>query len=250
MKRQTISKYCYGKLASRPDYKTLRFSRYMKDVAPPPDMFDNIPIVIKTTGISDISQLFPMDGNDRLGDCTIAALAHAITCYNARIGKTVIPSKKDVINFYYKMTCHRDKGCNELDVLKRWQKKGFNGDKIISYVSERPTNHIGIKQAIWLFGGLYIGFQVQENADYDFENGITWTPGTLTQDGHAVYLVAYDADTVTVLTWGGKIKATWAWLDECVDECWPILPSEAQIQNFAPGFNIDLLNADLQALSQ
>jgi hypothetical protein len=100
-----------------------------------------------------------------------------------------------------------------------------------------------------LFGGVYLGFQVQENCLQQFDAHQPWTPGPLTQDGHAVYAVAYDSAGVTVLTWGNVQTATWAWWDECVDEAYAILPPEAKESDFAPGFNFAQLKADLEAVA-
>jgi hypothetical protein len=110
-------------------------------------------------------------------------------------------------------------------------------------------NHTHIQQAIRLFGGVYLGFQVQQNCIQEFDARQPWTPGPLTQDGHAVFAVAYDAAGVTVLTWGNTQKATWAWWDECVDEAYAILPPEAKKPGFAPGFNFAQLQADLGAVA-
>jgi hypothetical protein len=107
----------------------------------------------------------------------------------------------------------------------------------------------GIQQAIHLFGGVYLGFQVQQNCEQDFEAGKPWTPGPLTNDGHAVFAVGYDPNGVTVLTWGKSQQGTWTWWDECVDEAYAILPTEAKDPDFAPGFNIAQLQADLAAVA-
>jgi C1A family cysteine protease len=77
-----------------------------------------------------------------------------------------------------------------------------------------PKNHTHVQQAIHLSGGVYLGFQVQENCIQEFDAGKPWTPGTLTADGHAVFAVGYDQDGVTVLTWGNIQQGTWAWWDE------------------------------------
>ena len=69
-----------------------------------------------------------------------------------------------------------------------------------------------------MFGGVYLGFQVQQDCLQDFNNHQLWTPGPLLNEGHAVCAVAYDANGVTVLTWGNTQQGTWAWWDECVDE--------------------------------
>jgi len=106
-----------------------------------------------------------------------------------------------------------------------------------------------VQQAIQLFGGVYLGFQCQQNCIEDFHAKKPWTPGALTHEGHAVYAVGYDPGLVTVLTWGNTQQGTWAWWDECVDEAYAILPPEATNPRFAPGFNMTQLQADLDAVA-
>jgi hypothetical protein len=188
--------------------------------------------------------LFPVDGNDTLGDCTIAALAHAETTYNGLVGKEAIMSKQAVVKLYLHLTSGVDSGLNALDVLNYWRQHRVSHDQIITYVSIDPRNHTHIEQAIHLFGGVYLGFQVQENCVQEFQAGEPWTPGPLTTDGHAVFAVGYDQNGVSVLTWGNTQQGTWDWWDECVDEAYAILPPEAMKPDFAPGF-IAQLKADL-----
>jgi hypothetical protein len=138
---------------------------------------------------------------------------------------------------------------SELDVLNYWRQNPVSGEKIITYVSIDPKTHTHVQQAIQLFGGVYLGFQVQQNCQQEFDSGQPWTPGPLTNDGHAVYAVAYDQNGVTVLTWGNTQQATWAWWDECVDEAYAILPPEAEKAGFAPGFNFAQLKTDLEAVA-
>jgi hypothetical protein len=198
---------------------------------------------------SDPTKLFPMDGNDTLGDCTIAALAHAETVFNGYLNKKKVVSEPAVVKLYMHLTGGVDSGLNELDLLNYWQSTGVSGEKILSFVAIDPKNHVHVQQAIQLFGGVYIGFQVQQNCVQEFDNHQPWTPGPLTNDGHAVYAVAYDQNGVTVLTWGNTQQATWAWWDECVDEAYAILPTEAQDDGFAPGFNFTQLKTDLAAVA-
>src|SRR5262249_53122564 len=148
-----------------------------------------------------------------------------------------------------KLTGGPDTGLNELDVLNYWRKHPAAGDTIRAYVSVDPKNHTHVEQAIELFGGVYLGFQVQENCIQEFEARQPWTPGKLTQDGHAVFAGAYDQWGVTVLTWGNTQQATWAWWDECVDEAYALLAAQASEPAFAPGFNLVQLQTDLGALT-
>jgi len=190
-----------------------------------------------------------MDGNDTLGDCTIAALAHAVTVYEGLVGKKDIIGKTAVIKLYMHLTGGVDSGLNELDVLNYWRQHAVGREKILAFASIDPKNLTHVQQAIQIFGGVYLGFQVQQNCIQEFDNHQPWTPGPLTNDGHAVYATAYDQSGVTVLTWGNIQKATWAWWNECVDEAYAILPQEAKNPDFAPGFDIAQLQADLSEVA-
>ncbi len=238
----------FGKHPPKVDYRGLRFKNYLTAaVAAPPATYNVLTTLVypklKTT---DPTKLFPMDGNDTLGDCTIAALAHAETVYRGILGKQKTMARQAVVKLYMHLTGGVDSGLNELDVLNYWRQNRVYGDQIVNYVSIDPKNHIHVQQGIQLFGGVYLGFQVQQNCQQEFDAHQPWTPGPLTNDGHAVYAVAYDQNGVTVLTWGNTQQATWAWWDECVDEAYAILPQEAEKNGFAPGFNFAQLQTDLQ----
>jgi hypothetical protein len=244
-----MANYRFGKYPPKVDYRTLRLSNYLKPgIAAPPASFNVLTNVYAKLGTDDPTKLFPMDGNDTLGDCTIAALAHAETIFRSLLGKEKIASRTSVVKLYMHLTGGVDSGLNELDVLNYWRKNSFSGDKIINYVSIDPKNHTHVKQAISLLNGVYLGFQVQQNCIQEFDAHKPWTPGKLTNDGHAVYAVAYDQKGVTVLTWGNVQQATWAWWDECVDEAYAILPSEAAKAGYA---DVDLaqLKTDLNAVA-
>ena len=242
--------YRFGKHPPKIDYRTLRFENYLTDkLAPPPASYDDLTQVYKNLKTKDPTKLFPMDGNDTVGDCTIAGLAHATTVWRGKLDQKDIPSKQDVLKLYYHLTGGPDTGLNELDVLKYWQSTGAFADKILAFVKINEKNHVHIKQAICLFGGVYLGFQVQANCIQEFDARQPWTPGPLTNDGHCVVAVGYDPNDVTVLTWGNTQKGTWAWWDECVDEAYAILPPEAKKSDFDPGVKFAQLQADLAAVA-
>ncbi len=237
--------YRFGKHPPKVDYRTLQLRDYVSALPPPPASADTLPRLYSKLKISDPTKLFPMDGNDTLGDCTIAALAHAVTIYEGLVGKKDIMAKTAVVKLYMHLTGGVDSGLNELDVLNYWRQHAAGREKILAFASIDPKNLTHIQQAIQIFGGVYLGFQVQQNCVQEFDNHQPWTPGPLTNDGHAVFATGYDQNEVTVLTWGNIQKATWPWWNECVDEAYAILPQEATNPNFAPGFNIAQLQADL-----
>ena len=72
-----------------------------------------------------------------------------------------------------------DSGWNELDVLDYWQSNAVDGGQIAAYVAIQAKNHTHVQLAIQLFGGVYLGFQVQENAIQEFDVRQPWTPGPL-----------------------------------------------------------------------
>jgi hypothetical protein len=240
----------FGKHPPKVDYRTLRFRNYLTPtLSLPPPSLNVLTRVYEQLGTTDPTTLFPMDGNDALGDCTIAALAHAETTYRGMIGTKKLMTKQAVIKLYLHLTGGVDTGLVELDVLNYWRKHSVSGDKIVAFVSLDPKNHTHIAQAMPLFGGVYLGFQVQQNCVQDFDTRRPWTPGPLTTDGHAVFAVSYDPTGVTVLTWGNTQQGTWEWWDACVDEAYAILPPEAKRTGFAPGFNFAQLQADLEAVA-
>jgi hypothetical protein len=240
----------FGKHPAKRDYRTLRFKDYLKaGIAAAPAQFNVLTTVYQNLGISDPTQLFPMDGNNQYGDCTMAAAAHAITVYNGLTKANVIMDQADLVKLYFQLTGGVDSGLDEMKVLNYWQSTGIDAQKILAFVSIEPKDHAHVQQAIQLFGGVYLGFQVQANAQQEFEAKKPWIPGKLTNDGHAVYAVAYDQTGVTVLTWGNTQTATWAWWDECVDEAYGILPPNAQQAGFAPGFDFAQLQADLKLVA-
>jgi hypothetical protein len=242
----------YGRLPKRedPQGRTLMMAKYVTNVPDPPQAVDNLARVYAKLGINDPTVLFPMDGNNQYGDCTIAALAHYITLANGLVGIKKIPAEQDVIDLYFKYTNGQDTGCNELDVMKSWHKKGCFGEKTPYYVAIDPLNHREVMQTIWLFGAVYIGFNVQQNAISDFEKRIPWTAGTPTNEGHAILTPNYDADfTTKSLTWGNDQLGYSDWWDKRVDECWLAVPPEAQQPDFLPGFDWDQLMADAQVIA-
>lgn len=241
-----------GKLAPKRDYRTLRMGAYLAALLPPaPETWDTMGTVLKNLGQERMFDLFPMDWNDIEGDCTKAAVAHAITVYNGLLGRRVVPAADAVQAEYRAMTGGADTGLYEIDVLRDWRKNGALGDAPIgAFAGIDPKNHEHVRQAIRIFGGCYLGFQVQQDclADFQAVPRRAWTPGPLLPEGHAVYAVSYGPDGVDVLTWGDIQHGSWAWWDACVDEAWAIMPAEALQPGFYDGLDSDALRADLAQL--
>src|SRR5579862_2664359 len=138
-----MSKYRFGKHPPKTDYRTLRFANYLTSaLAAPPTAYNVLTAsVYPKLKTKDPTVLFPMDGNDTLGDCTIAALAHAETVYHGMLGKKLIMPKQAVVKLYMHLTGGVDSGMNELDVLGYWRQHLGSGDKIINFAKIDPKNH-------------------------------------------------------------------------------------------------------------
>ncbi len=240
----------FGKLNPRLDSRTLKTEDFLpSDLLPAPSRYDVLSSVYLQTGQYDETQLFSMDGNDKHSCCTIAALAHAITVYRGLLGEVKIIPEQTVIDVYLQLTGGADLGLTALDVLNWWRKNPVEGDQILAYASLDISEPENVKQAIHLFGGLYLGFAVQKNAESDFQNGITWTPGNNTGQGHAVFVTGYEEDSITILTWGKKQLATWDWLFDQGDEAYVILPPEAESYGFADWFDFEQLRSALAKIT-
>jgi hypothetical protein len=75
-----MANFRFGKHPPQVDYRTLRFKSYLKSSLPaPPASFNALTRVYQDLHQNNPGILFPIDGNDTLGDCTIAAVAHSTT---------------------------------------------------------------------------------------------------------------------------------------------------------------------------
>jgi hypothetical protein len=241
----------FGKKPPKKDYRTFMFQNYLKDSVPtPPISLDILKRVYTNIDPDDPTVLFPIDKNDEIGDCTIAGMAHADTVWSALVGNKSIYPVDLVVRIYFHLTGGDDTGLAMFDVLEYFRKNVVAGEKILAYVSLNPHNHIHVKQAIMLFGGVFLGFQVQEKCLDEFRNKTPWKPGKLINAGHAVFATGYDTTGVNMLTWGNTQWGTWNWWDLCVDEAYVILPPEASNPEFAPGFDFDKLKSDLVEISK
>ncbi len=237
----------FGKHPARLDGRNLMFADYVTAQLPsPPAAFDVLKTVYQKTKVADPAVLFPMDGNDTFGCCTIAALGHAITLYRGLVGQQRIMLRDAIVRLYFKLTGGQDSGLNMLDTLSYFRHNSIAGDQISAYVSINLLNHTHVKQAIQIFGAIYLGFIVQKDAIADFSAGIPWTPGPTLNEGHAIVLVGWDQRYVKLLTWGNVFLGTWEWLDSTADEGYALLPPEAAIAGFASGFDFEALRIDLK----
>jgi hypothetical protein len=118
-----------------------------------------------------------------------------------------------------------------------------------------PGNHLHVRQASTLFGGIYIGLELpvtaQDQDVWAVPAGGAKGPGAPgSWGGHAVNVVGYDAHGLTVITWGAKKRMTWAFWDAYCEEAYALLSRDfIRASGKAPsGFSLAQLQKDLAAL--
>ena len=199
--------------------RRLMLAKYTIELPAPPDSAD------WTEGITEFGMML----NDNLGDCTIAAVGHAVQIATLAAGAEVSVPDSIVLAAYEAWDGYvdgdpsTDQGGVEVDVLNDWRQNGFAGHLLTAYADPDPGNNTHVKQAIATFGGLYIGLSLpltaQNQEIWDVVAGITDgsdQPGSY--GGHAVFCVGYDANYITFITWGVLMKMTWAFWAQYCDE--------------------------------
>ena len=254
---KTFAHLKLGRQAARPDPRTLQLAKYLDTAQLPP-------IPASADFVSDVPS-WPMYANDQLGDCTCAAAGHMIEAWTYSAGTDRTPQEAAVETMYWETGnppaasgtagSSTDNGREEIQVLNYWRQTGLGGDTIGAYAAVDPTNHTDMQAAVYLFGGVYLGVALPKTA----QTQQVWdvvahaskhdrAPGSW--GGHAVPCHAYDQNTVTVITWGAPLQATWAFNDAYVDEAYAIISNDflKGSGTTIEGFNLAQLQADLAAV--
>jgi hypothetical protein len=246
-----IAAQMLGKLPVRTDVRTLALARYVDStqLPTPPNAFD------ETSNVDS----WPMYANDRIGDCTTAAAAHMIEAWTAAgRGQAILLSERAVLDAFdhVKMTdpITGEEGAIELDVLRYWRKNGIGGHDIGAYARVAVWDRRLVQTAAWLFGGLYIGLQLpltaHEQQVWDWTGSLTGPARPGTWGGHAVDVVRYDKNGLTVVTWGRLQTLTWSFWNRYCDEAYCILSDDFLQKGNAPnGFDLAALQADLELVT-
>ena len=245
------SKMKLGRKAVKTDTRTLRLGRYLTPNLPPPPRS-----VDWTKGINTWGMML----NDKLGDCTIAGVAHAIQVFTANTSLMVTVPDATIESYYEQWDGYdpanpdSDNGGCELDVLRDWQKQGFAGNTLLAFADPKPTNLDEVRQSIALFGGVYIGLslpltaQTQDVWDVVRRGGSGAVPGSW--GGHCVFVPKYDETSFTCITWGQTKTMTLAFWNKYCDEAHTLLSQDWLTAKGAPsGFNQAQLQTDLQAIT-
>jgi hypothetical protein len=236
-----------GKLPPRVDVRTLSLKQYVDraKLPEPPDVLD------VTASVPE----WPMYANDRIGDCTTAAAGHMIEAWTAESrGTAVEVSESAVLAAFDRVKivdpATGEEGAVELDVLRDWRKHGVGRHRIGAFARVSVHDHLLVRTAAWLFGGLYIGLALPLSAQWqktwDWRGSLAGDDRPGSWGGHAVDVVRYSAGSLTVVTWGRLQDLTWSFWDRYVDEAYCILSNDFLTGDRAPnGLDLEALKADL-----
>lgn len=246
-----------GKNEPKHDPRTLKLAKYVDRAAIPiPAAEDYTPAVAA----------WPMYGNDRLGDCTCAAVGHMIQAWSANVGTEKTFDEADIELLYWETGTppsssgeaggDTDTGRFELDILNYWRKTGVGqpsyADKIVAFASIDVSDINMLKTAIFLFGGVYVGLALPKTAQGqavwdvvgDGETGDS-QPGSW--GGHAVNVAGYGDGKLKLVTWGGVMEMTENFWHAYGDEAYAIVTADwiRASGESVSGFDLATLQQDL-----
>lgn len=208
--------------------------------------------------------------NDTLGDCTCAAVYHAIQVWSYNADKKMVTQPDSDVEKLYIQACGYNPrvpgegpGGNEQHVLTYLLKtgapigpQGAARHKITAFVEVDPRNTDDVKRAISDCGLAYIGFNVPQSVQPPGSPPPSvwkYVPGESNIiGGHAVVLAGYDAKGARVISWGQYYTMTWEFFAHFVDEVYAIADSEwIEGGGKTPGgLTIAELEAQMKALKE
>jgi hypothetical protein len=180
-----------------------------------------------------------MDGNDRIGDCTIAEVDHTTKATEAYAGNPLAgTTDAEVLAAYSAITGYdpdrpdTDQGAEMQAVRAAWRRDGITlgGEtrRIVLFAEVDVRDLRELRWALAHFGPVGLGIICPRSALEQFDAGQDWTvvPGSPEEGGHAISLVGYDADWWYVVTWGRVVRVAPEFFSTYVEEAWTQLSEE------------------------
>jgi hypothetical protein len=239
--------------------KRLRASRLFDSLPPAAKARDWLLAAEKQTPDGNLGAM----GNNRVGNCTIAAPGHFGQIWTANNGPMWTPSDELVMADYGRIDGYvegnpaTDQGGVIADVMAEWERTSCAGSTIDGYVPVNPQNLDHVFKAIDRYGGLNLGVSLP----LDAQDQSVWTLAISAGDkaeagswgGHDLIAVAYDVagGWFDFETWGMRQRASLDWVLSYCDEAWaPICKKLWAPNGSAPnGYAAIELETDLQAVA-
>jgi hypothetical protein len=211
-----VSRLKTGCLVAPPDRRNLQAAQVL-DVAAlptPPAGWTRIAQRVRT---------WPMYANNRLNDCTTAAIGHKIMAASGWAGHLHVPSEASVVALYW-ATGKQDDGRYPNTVLNAWRHAtgDLGAHKPEAYVAMDIADARMLRTAAFLFAGIYVCVNLPANlkkqlaADtrtWRYVAGAGSAPGSW--DGHAFVAPGWYANgDWDIRSWGRRFRATRRWMQE------------------------------------
>ncbi len=244
-----------GKAKVRNDPRTLHLASFLE-----PGKLPRIPA--KHDLIKKMRHPLRMMLNFNLHNCTCAAAAHMAACWTSHTGVEKSISDKAILRAYCKIsgynpvTHKNDIGACALDVLNYWRKTGIGRDKILAFASVNHRKRELVKQAVYLFGGVYAGLQLPKSIigqkEWEIpEEGLKGKGRRGSFGGHAVSVLSYNQQGLTCISWGIAKKMSWAFWEAYADEAYALISKDFFKGKRTPnGFNLKTMEADLSKITR
>ena len=212
-------KYLLGKHAPKADARRFMLASYTSAQLPaPPAQCDRTYGITDWTPMGNCGEDAPPPGVKVCGDCAYAGIGHMIMAWSMGSTKkplilpdtTIVQAYADGTG-YNPVTGLGDNGSNLMDVLEQHRLKGIGGNQNVGHGALDIRNQTQIMQAVYLFGGAYIGVQLPASAEEQTEANLTWTTPWFSpiKGGHCVPIVAYTATHLWCITWAKFQAMTW-----------------------------------------
>ena len=196
------------------DQVKLKFALYLDEAAlpPVPDHFGHV-----GQAQPPVDGGWGMLGNDRVGNCTIAGIAHAVQTWRWATKKAVPAfDTNSIVQQYMALSGGKDDGLDPVEVADWMRKTGVEDaagqcHKISTYAAIDNLHYSVI--AAYLYGVCGLGLGMPKTAEHQFMAGQVWddTSGKPV-GGHFVPLVGVNsAGNLVVVTWGRLQAMTPAW---------------------------------------
>ena len=204
-----------------------------------------------------------MLGNDTYGDCCAVAWANSRRFTSALLGTEDYPNQDKVFALYKTQNPgfpNEDNGMDEQTMLEYLNKSGGpDGVKLVAFASVDVNNLEEVKAALYIFGGILLGIEVQAANQDDFSKGKVWDYhlDQPIEGGHAVlaggYLGQSDSD-IRFVTWAAETGMTDNFWKNLVDnsngEAWVLIWEEnLGTKQFVQGIDLAALAADYLAIT-
>lgn len=233
-----------GKLPRRDEARLPPLRRYLGATSPGGPALPPVPARCER-GSAVAS--WPMLDNDTIGDCTIAAVGHAVQLWSAVAERMRVMSDAEALAGYEAFGYRpgdpsTDRGANAADVLTRWSGSGFacGGavDVLAGFCAIDPAQQDEVRAgAAWLgvvYAGIELPLAAQQMDLWDVPSSAAelvgnYEPGSW--GGHAVPIVGYGPGGVTCVTWGALKRITWRFWAAYASEAYGLLSRDFVIGN-------------------